>query len=209
MVVYILSITADLEGVDSITLKPNADICLSVRNPLDHNEIREKIVVDRRDFEEDPLADIDARGAPRRNSKHHHPKHAEAPCHFALKWDGGATERSTIRVLDPNDEQLLRGSFRKSKKKNHAAAAAQSNESSLIASKMSAGDSGTAVRMLALECQGIEPYAFHLMGNELEIQNKSGTVFQDDLTWSETGDWSTFDTFVGGTSVKNLKGEFE
>lgn len=207
MVVYILSITADLDGVDSITLKPNADICLSVRNPLDHNEIREQIVVDRRDFEDDPLADIDSRGAPRRNSKHHHPKHAEAPCHFALKWDG-ATERSTIRVLDPDDEQLRgSGSFRKSKKKNHAAAA-QSNESS-IASKMSAGDSGAAVRMLALECQGIEPYAFHLMGNELEIQSKSGTVFQDDLTWSETGDWSTFDTFAGGTSVKNLQGEFE
>lgn len=203
MVVYILSIKADLDGVDSITFKPNADICLSVRNPLDHNEIREKIVVDRREFEDDPLA-VDP-NAPR-HSQHKHPKHAEAPCHFALKWDG-ATQRSTIRVLDSStdDEPLSTnssGSFKKSKKKQHQ------NAAPAIASKITARDSGTAVRILALECQGIEPYAFHLMGSELEIQNKSGTVFHDNLTWSETGDWTNNDLFSGTTSVKNLEGEF-
>lgn len=211
MVVYVLSLQADLQGIDSIALKPNADICLSVRNPLDHNEVRENVVVDRREFEEDPMAHSNdnrggdpSGGAVHSNmNKHHHVKHAEAPCHFALKWES-ASQRSTIRVLDDSgaaEDSSSKKSGGKNKKKSH-------ETSANISASIGAKDSGNPVRILRLECDGIEPYAFHVLGSEFVVTNTAGAVFEE-LTWTESGNWSVYDLASGTTSISNLQGKLE
>lgn len=168
MVVYVLFIKADLEGVASLKLQENADLCVSLRNPLDHDQTREKIVVDTSGLEH------------KKHVKHEH--HAEAPCHFAMKWDQHDPERSTIRVLVPPPKQ-------------HPTR------------EMKSDDSGTFVPMAALDCQGVEPYAFHPMGNEFVVTNTAGKVFKEvDLS---SGDWNDFDMASGSTTVLNLQGKFE
>ena len=81
MVKYILSLKADLEGVASLQLAPECDLCLSVRNPVQIEETRERIVVE----SSAPLLGKD----PKEHHKHG-PKHdyGPAPSHFSLKWDG-------------------------------------------------------------------------------------------------------------------------
>jgi len=86
MVRYTLYIKADLEGVSSLKLKKDADICISVVNPLNREEKRERVVIE--------TSNLRTPGVPA------HEKHrAEHPFHFALKWEG-EQNRSTIRVLD-------------------------------------------------------------------------------------------------------------
>jgi hypothetical protein len=222
MVVYILYLQADvLQGVASVAMNPDADLCLSVRNPLDHAETRAQIMVE-------PVLD-DAHSSNSNNSRHayqkgdvtaaayhHHSnhskthvKHAEAPCHFALTWQG-ATQRSTIRVLEHESVDTTTAATKtsgKGKKKNHHG----SSSSNHMATALTAKDSGTPVPLLRLECDGIEPYAFHLTGRELIITNTAGVVFgaTDELTWSATGDWSAYDMGSGTTRIANLQGSFE
>jgi len=169
MVVYVLYIKADLEGVASLKLKQGANLCISVRNPLDHDQVREKVVIDTSALE------------PKEHAKHEH--HAEAPCHFAMKWDHDEPTRSTIQVLSlsPKNVTPLR--------------------------EMESEDSGTFVPMLALDCQGMEPYAFHPMGDEFVVTNAAAKVF--DKVDLSSGDWSDFDLGTGSTTVMNLQGKFE
>mmetsp|Transcript_103987 Transcript_103987/g.291320 ORF Transcript_103987/g.291320 Transcript_103987/m.291320 type:complete len:211 (-) Transcript_103987:43-675(-) len=205
MVVYILSIQADLEGVASLTLKPDADLCFSVRHPIDQSEVRERIVIDRTAYEEpvDGGANITSTSDSRvhhhahgRTNKHHHPKHAEAPCHFALKWPG-ATQRSTIRVIDPAVESV-EDHGKKSKKKMPD-----------LALQITADDSGRRVALLALDCEDIEPFAFHLLGNELVVTNTAGETFDSDLEWTSTGkdtmEWSAYDLASGTTRITDFR----
>jgi hypothetical protein len=219
MVVYVLSLQADLQGVDTIALSADADLCISVRNPLDHSEVREQIMVDRSSFQESASrgggnnqhafnkGDVTA-------AEHHHHsnqpkkhvKHPEAPCHFALKWQG-ATQRSTMRVLDEASDDVTKSSSSGRGKKK--AAHGNSHSHSTIAPALTAKDSGQPVRLLRLECDGMEPYAFHLTGRELVVTNKAGVVYEDDLTWSEAGDWSAYDMGSGTTRVSNLVGRFD
>ena len=53
-------------------------------------------------------------------------------------------------------------------------------------------DSGEYVPVLAMECRGLEPYAFHPMGNEFKVISEGGAVFDDDVDLSE-GDWADYD----------------
>jgi hypothetical protein len=94
MVLYTLFLKADLSGVTSLKLKDGSDICLSVRNPVDHEEVRERIVVDSRALEEIDEG-VDA----------HHSKHHPKPSHFSMKWSG-ASSPSTIRVIKGTSEML-------------------------------------------------------------------------------------------------------
>jgi Eukaryotic protein of unknown function (DUF866) len=81
-VLFLLYIKAELENVDSISLrKDNVNLCLTVRNPLSDYEIREKVVMNTTHFVEQ---DEGAR---------------EPPHHLRLKWEG-SKKASTITVLE-------------------------------------------------------------------------------------------------------------
>jgi hypothetical protein len=87
MVVYTLSIKANLKGVASLAMVTDDSICLDVRNPVDVLDKRERIVVDATDLEHVAEAA--------------HAKHHEKPCHFTLKWSDGS--RGTILILKQKD----------------------------------------------------------------------------------------------------------
>lgn len=166
MVVYILFIKADLDGVASVALKQQgtANLCISVRNPMDHNEVRERVVIE---FGE-PAPSPDPAG-------HHHGHakkvHQEQPSHFALKWEGAQT-RSTLRVLSKDGQQAVVGKKQKPTR------------------DMLAVDSGTFVPMLALECDGVEPYVFH--GAEFIVSNNAGMQY-DPVDLSASSAWKEYD----------------
>jgi hypothetical protein len=167
MVVYILFIKADLEGVASVALKQQgmANLCISVRNPMDHNEVRERVVIE---FGE-PAPPADTAG----HHNHGHAKkvHQEQPSHFALKWEGAQT-RSSVTVLRKDGQQAVVGRKQKPTR------------------PMLAVDSGTFVPMLALECNGVEPYAFH--GAEFIVSNKAGMQY-DPVDLSASSAWKEYD----------------
>jgi hypothetical protein len=192
MVVYILYVKADLEHIQSLQLVPGASLCLSVRNPVS-GESREKIVIDASALEEPAVTSFAATKATgtKHHEDRHHPKHADPPCHFALKWEG-ASARSTIRVLEKVDYEKKLAKLRRDQ---------------LPVEAMKAGDSGSFVPMLALECQDIEPYAFHPMGEEFEAINTASVQF--DTVDLSGGDWSHYDLATGTTSIKNLETKFK
>jgi hypothetical protein len=188
MVVYILYIKADLQHIKSLQLIPAASLCLSVRNPLS-GETRENIVIDTSALEEATPSASAAHSHPHREDRRY--QHVDPPCHFALKWEGAAS-RSTIRVLDKSEFEKKLG-----KQQRHR----------LPVEAIKAGDSGSFVPMLALECQEIEPYAFHPMGDEFEVVNEAGVKF--DRVDLSGGDWSEYDLATGTTSIKQLETKFE
>ena len=179
MVVYVLYLRANLEGVYSLSLKPGANLCISVRNPLDHDQTREKVVVDTSALEE-PLQ-------PGSHKHNNHLHHAEAPCHFALKWDHGDTKRATIPVLGESDAKVKKVPPTRR--------------------QLNSDDSGKLVPLLAFDCQGVEPFAFHPMGDEIVVTSSAGRVF-DGIELSN-GDWTHFDLGSGSTSVLHVWGKFK
>jgi len=46
MVLFVLQIKAELDGVQSLSLLKSTNLCFSVRNPLSDFETREKVVFD-------------------------------------------------------------------------------------------------------------------------------------------------------------------
>ncbi len=40
--------------------------------------------------------------------------------------------------------------------------------------------------------RGVEPYAFHPLGNEFKVTSSGGAVFEEDVDLSE-GDWGDYD----------------
>ena len=202
MVVYILFCKADLEGIASLKLSADASLCFSVRNSQDQAEIREKIVVDPSVLHNVAISD--------------HGKHRdETPSHFALKWNG-ATQRATLRVLgssselvnDPNphvkpDDDKSRGKKPKDRRTSELDKALERVR------VMEADDSGAMVPMLALDCNGLEPYAFHPLGGEGEFVavGKNGKVYENvDLS---DGDWSDYDLATGSVSITNFASAFQ
>lgn len=67
-----------------MALRKDANISVSVRNPLSDYEVREKVVFN---LQEEIEAAEDSR---------------EPPCQFALKWEGNQ-KRSYLQVLGPNE----------------------------------------------------------------------------------------------------------
>ena len=53
-------------------------------------------------------------------------------------------------------------------------------------------DNQKFVPILALDCRGVEPYAFHPMGSEFVVESEGGMMFEDDVDLSE-GDWAEYD----------------
>eukprot|EP00977_Amphora_coffeiformis_P001578 scaffold301_cov150-Amphora_coffeaeformis.AAC.2 len=215
-----------MEGVASLTWKqPNPDVCVSVRNPLDHGEVRERVVIDTSALETPPAAsgrdDHHTAYAHAKPTHGKHPKHPEAPCHFALKW-AHATERSTIRVIFPSSTSTSLGESNEDD--NDKSADKKSHDKKkhnkmipALANALTDDDDDKAVPMLALECKNVEPYALHLLGTEFVVTDLAGKKFSDALEWQEDHEgagggpvhtWQTYDLATGRCSIVNLKGTF-
>jgi Eukaryotic protein of unknown function (DUF866) len=204
MVVFILYGKADLEGVESLSLnKTNTNLCFSVRNPYDETQVREKIVVDTSVLTAPAVAD--------------HGKHREeSPNHFTLKWKD-ATHKSTLRVLGSDslfveegvaDEDDLTNKTKK-KKKNTGISAELQRAIDLIRD-IKSDDSGQFVPMLALDCHGLEPYAFHPMGEEGEFTVISKAIGKKYTTVDlSDGDWTDYDLSTGSISVTKFESKFQ
>ena len=191
MVVFVLYVKADLVGIDSVSLVNGTNLCISVRNPLNDYEIREKVVIEASVLEEQE---------PKHPNDH---SYREPVCHFAVKWEGD-TKRSTIQVLGKTEDEAAAATRRTSKK---GISKARSHSTNLVTPRdITAQDSGEFVPMLSLECHGVEPYAFHPMSDEFIVTNKAGVKFDGpDLS---AGAWNEYDLGSGTTSISNLEFKF-
>ena len=95
MVLFLLYMKAEMEGVASVALR--GDLIINVKNPLSDFEIREKVVVNASEF-------IEQNEGSR-----------EPPYHFGLKWEG-SKKASTLTIL--LKEEAKAALKKKSKKKN-------------------------------------------------------------------------------------------
>ena len=94
MVLFMLYLKAELDGVASIRQVKDAPLCITVKNPLSDYEVREKVVVDRSEFLEQA-----------ENAR-------EPPHHFQLKWEG-SKKQSTLAIVD---EAAIKTALKKKKK---------------------------------------------------------------------------------------------
>jgi hypothetical protein len=152
------------ENIESLTLLEDANLCLSVRNPLSDYEVREKVV-----FHPQELLE--------QNDEDRSP-----PCHFQLTWDG-AKKPSTLTYMNVSE---CKTAFKKTKQK----------ETVLPRSFQGADDNDLWVPLMAVSCRGLEPYAFHPMGQEFKVVSVGGTTFGNDGD-SEgvdlSDDWAEYD----------------
>ena len=167
MVLFLLCVKAEFDGIDKLSLIKNANICLSVRNPLSDYETREKIVFN-------PSETLD------QEENDREPAH-----HFAVKWEG-SKKYSTLIVLDA---EAAKSALKKGKKKGKGKGGGGEVDGPR---ELRGEDSGEFVPVLAMECRGLEPYAFHPLGNEFRVTSEGGVVFEEDVDLSE-GDWADYD----------------
>jgi hypothetical protein len=117
----------------------------------------------------------------------------EPSCHFALKWEG-SQKRSILGVLSAAD---AKAALKKKKYKGE-----QPRD-------YTADDSGNWVPILAVECRGMEPYAFHPLGNEFVVTSEGGVKFESDVDLSE-GDWADYDEENdAAVSISDFETKFE
>jgi len=201
MVVYILYCSAELEGVEKLVLnKDSVNLCFSVRNPQDHAQIREKIVVE---------TEILHKTAVSGKEKHRD----ESLHHFGMKWDHGDSARCTLRVLGANsvlDEEMdLDQNYALKQHKNKKLVTSEQEKAlAQIKEAMKSEDSGQLVPLLALDCQGMEPYAFHPMGEEFTVVGVSGGKVYENVDLSD-GDWSDYELSTGSVSVTKFQSKFQ
>lgn len=149
--------------VSSVTLRQDANLRMSVRNPLNPDEVRENIVID-------PSETIELEEDSR-----------EPPHHFHLKWEG-SKKASILHVHAGADKaaSVLKGSSKKKKYKGD------------MPRSYTEDDSGNWVPLLLLECRGMEPYAFHPMKDEFVISSTDdGCVFNEEIELDD--DWADYD----------------
>ncbi|GFH51319.1 hypothetical protein CTEN210_07795 [Chaetoceros tenuissimus] len=164
MVVYILYVKAELEGIGSISISPTANLCMDVRNPSTGDEIRERVVIDPNEFVEQE------EGA------------REPPHHFSLKWED-SKKASTLTVLSAAE---LKTALKKKKGKSKG-------KDPYMIRNVTAEDNNEYVPVAAFETRGIEPYAFHPMGGEFIVESEAGMQFDaEDVDLSD--DWADYDT---------------
>jgi Eukaryotic protein of unknown function (DUF866) len=164
MVLFLLYMKAELENVESISLRYDANLCLSVKNPLSDYEVREKVVMN-------PSETIEQDEGSR-----------ETPHHLALKWDG-SKKASILTVLTEAEAKTALKKLKKGSK----------NSGIPPCGKYTADDSGQWRAILALETRGLEPFAFFPMGNgDFVVTSSGGKEFAQDVDLSE-GDWADYD----------------
>lgn len=96
MVLFLLYMKAELEGVASVTLRGD-NLIINVGNPLSDFETRDKVVVNASEYVEQEEGS------------------REPPYHFGLKWEG-SKKSSTLTVL--TKEEAKTALKKKTKKKN-------------------------------------------------------------------------------------------
>eukprot|EP00546_Thalassionema_frauenfeldii_P014036 CAMPEP_0178929768 /NCGR_PEP_ID=MMETSP0786-20121207/20819_1 /TAXON_ID=186022 /ORGANISM="Thalassionema frauenfeldii, Strain CCMP 1798" /LENGTH=106 /DNA_ID=CAMNT_0020606133 /DNA_START=36 /DNA_END=353 /DNA_ORIENTATION=+ len=103
MPLFFLMMKAETENIGSVALRPDANLRISVRNPLNPDEVRENIVVDPSEtieFEEDD-----------NNNNNNNNNSREPPHHFHLKWEG--SKKASILHVHADAEKaasVLKGS---------------------------------------------------------------------------------------------------
>jgi Eukaryotic protein of unknown function (DUF866) len=192
MVVYILYVKADLEGIEKIEMKDGCDICISVRNPLDVNEVRQRIVIDLGSLIEPQVEE--------------HERHrSENPHHIALKWNQGESKRATVRVLDRSSHKSNESTTTTKSKHNHD----NYNDTIQKLRHVTSDDNGrNFVPFLAMECDGLEPYEFHPTGSEFRVTIQGGQIL-DGIDLVDGSDWTYYDLSTGSASITNLVSKFE
>ena len=166
MVLYLLYFKAELESVGEVKLRTQGiHLRISVRNPQDGNEVREDVIVD----PSEPLEPEDE------SSK-------EGPHHFRLKWEG-SKKAAFLQVLS---EAEAATAVKKTNKKK------KGKTNDVTPRSYTADDAGEWVPILAMECRGLEPYAFSPMKDEFVIMSEGGTVFAEDIELGD-GDWADYD----------------
>lgn len=167
MVLFLLCIKAELDGVQTLSLLKNNNLCFSIRNPLSDYETREKIVFH-------PSETLDQDEGDR-----------EPPHHFSVKWEG-SKKISTLIVLD---DDAIKAAIKKVKRKGGKS---KGDAEVDVPRDLTSEDSGEFVPVLAMECRGLEPYAFHPMGGEFRVVSQGGVAFEEGVDLSE-GDWADYD----------------
>lgn len=116
----------------------------------------------------------------------------EPPCQFVLKWEGSLKKRSTLEVLQDPKAALKKKKYKGEQPRDYKAQ-----------------DSGNWVPILAVECRGMEPYAFHALGDEFVVESEGGVMFDSDVDLSE-GDWAEYDEENdAAVSVSEFEAKFE
>jgi Eukaryotic protein of unknown function (DUF866) len=99
----------------------------------------------------------------------------QSPHHLSIKWEGN----KKACILECLDENAAKTALKKKKSKD-------------TPRDLTEDDSGRWVPVLAMECRGLEPYAFHSMGGEFVVTSQGGKVFTEDVDLGE-GDWAEYD----------------
>lgn len=157
MVLFVLSIKTELESVSSVELRKDANLCISVRNPLSNYEVRDKVVFN---CSETVYQEEGAR---------------QNPHHFSIKWEGNK-KACTLEALDA---VAAKSALKKKKSKD-------------VPRNVTEDDSGSWVPILVMDCRGLEPYAFHPMGDDFIITSEGGQTFEEEIDLGE-GDWADYD----------------
>ena len=97
------------------------------------------------------------------------------PHHLSIKWEGNKKPC----ILEVLDDDAAKAALKKKKSKD-------------VPRTLTEDDSGSWVPLLAMECRGLEPYAFHPMGDEFIITSSGGASFDKDVDLSES-DWADYD----------------
>lgn len=120
----------------------------------------------------------------------------EPACHFAIKWEG-SKKRSTLEIYDA---AAVKTALKKKKK----------NKGVCQPREYTGDDDGEWVPVLAVECRGLEPYAFHPMGDEFIVTSSEGDVtFEEDVDFGE-GDWADYDAENDApVSISDFGSKFE
>ena len=119
----------------------------------------------------------------------------EPPSHFSIKWEG-SKKPSVLRYLDAKETATA---LKKKKKYKEGAPRAFTGDDS----------NDNWVPILAVECRGLEPYAFHPMKDEFVISSENGYIFDEEIEF-EDGDWADYDADNDcPVSISELKFKFE
>lgn len=97
------------------------------------------------------------------------------PHHLSLKWEGN----KKAAMLEALDVTAAKAALKKKKCKEQIR-------------DINEDDSGSWVPILAVECRGLEPYAYHPIGDEFIVTSQGGVKFSSEVDVSE-GDWADYD----------------
>lgn len=178
MVLYMLFMKAETENIGEIQVRTqDVNLRISVRNSLSDWEIRENVVFN--PSEVDEQEDESAR---------------EPPSNLSIRWEG-SKKASVLRYLDDKETATA---LKKKKYKKGGPRAFTGDDSN-----------DTWVPLLAVECRGLEPYAFHPMKDEFVISSEGGCVFDEEIEF-EDGEWAEYDAENDcPVSISSLEFKFE